>query len=230
VDLKDKVDKIKVPKHIAIIMDGNGRWAEERGLSRQEGHKQGINIIQIITKACAIVNVKIVTFYAFSTENWKRPQVEVKNLMELFKYMPNKIAELNKNNISVTVTGDLSSLSAMVKRALRKTIDETKNNTGIIVNFAINYGGHTEIIDGIKKCIKEKFFETPLNIEKFNNMLYYKALPDVDLLIRTGGDWRISNFMLWHIPNAEIVVKDTLWPDFKENDLYEAVVEYQGRL
>ncbi|MBU0650455.1 di-trans,poly-cis-decaprenylcistransferase, partial [bacterium] len=196
----------KVPRHIAIIMDGNGRWARERGLSRSEGHKEGKRSIYSVIRACKELGVEILTLYAFSTENWKRPKIEVKNIMELFLQMPAKIDEFNENNLKITVMGRIGELSSIVRKGLKVTAEATKKNTGLNVNFAINYGGREEIIDGIKNCIKNGMTDKKIDVKLFNHMLYYNDLPDVDLLIRTAGDLRVSNFMLWHIPGAQMVV------------------------
>ena len=228
--LFEKIDKENVPKHIAIIMDGNGRWATEKGLSRVVGHKEGISSIYRVSRLCSALNVKTLSLYAFSTENWKRPKLEVKSIMELFRtFMPNKIDDFNANNVKVTVMGRLWKLSPLVRKAISITVAATKNNTGLNLNFAINYGGREEIVDGVVSAIKKGLIEKELTIEEFNSLLYYKDLPDVDLLIRTAGDCRVSNFMLWHIPYTEMFFTDVLWPDFKEKDLCEAVLDYQKR-
>jgi undecaprenyl diphosphate synthase len=215
----------KIPKHVAIIMDGNGRWAQERGLDRNSGHRKGVESVRRAVNACVKSNVSVLTLYTFSTENWKRPLSEVKRIMDLLTLLPKELDSLNANNISVGVVGNIEQLSSFVKNSLKKTIEGTSKNTGLRLNFAINYGGRLEIIDGIKNCIKNKKFE--VDEKEFSGMLYQKDLPEVDLLIRTGGDLRISNFMLWHIPHAMLVFSDVLWPDFKEDDFYEALDDYK---
>ena len=228
-DLIQQIDKTKIPNHVAIIMDGNGRWAKERGLSRMQGHRQGIETVKKIAYTCLDLNVKILTLYAFSTENWKRPKLEVNHIMGLLRtIMPTKIDEFNRNKVRINTIGRTKQLSFFVRRAINKTIKSTRHNTDFLLNFAINYGGRNEIVDGIKACVKNKKFDI-IDKDDFNSMLYHPNLPDVDLLIRTADTCRISNFMLWHIPYTEIFFSKVMWPDFKEEHLYEAVLEYQRK-
>jgi undecaprenyl diphosphate synthase len=228
--IKKKIDPKKMPRHVAIIMDGNGRWAKEKGLSRAKGHREGIEAIQRVVKAAVdLGGVKILTLYAFSTENWNRPRSEVARIMALVKLLPSKIGLLNQHSVSLRVMGRLDELSFFVRKAIKLTVEATQNNKGMILNFAVNYGGREEIVDGVKSVMKKiDQVELPLSLEEFNKHLYWD-FPDVDLLIRTSGSRRISNFMLWHIPYAEMAFVDILWPNFQEIDFYYAVHQYQKR-
>ncbi len=218
-----KIMQNNIPNHIAIIMDGNGRWAKERGLSRSKGHKMGVSSINRVTRMCADLGVEALTLYAFSTENWKRPKLEVRNLMNLLKkVMPKHINELNANNVKMRVIGRINKLSFFVRRAIKKTMNATQNNTGLVLNFALNYGGREEIVDGLISAIKNN--ADNLSQENFKQFFYEPDLQDVDLLIRTAGERRISNFMLWHIPNARMHFTEVLWPDFGEEDLLKAIM------
>lgn len=219
-----------LPRHVAIIMDGNGRWAQDKGLPRAKGHREGIEAIQRAVQAAVdLKGIEVLTLYAFSTENWKRPKAEIAGIMDLVKYLPGKISLLNKHDVRIRSIGRLNELSFFVRKAIGLTQEATKSNKGMTLNFAVNYGGREEIIDGVKDVLRQKQpLQTPLTVEDFNKHLYWD-LPDVDLLIRTSGDRRISNFMLWHIPYAEMVFFDTLWPDFQEEDFFHAIQEYQRR-
>ena len=230
-DLKKKINPKKMPRHVAIIMDGNGRWAKEKGLSRAKGHREGIKAIQRVAQAAVgLGGIEILTLYAFSTENWKRPRSEVASIMALVKLLPSKLSLLNQHSVSLRAMGRLSELSFFVHKAISLTVEATKNNKGMILNFAVNYGGREEIVDGVKAVMKEiDQVKIPLSVKEFSKYLYWD-LPEVDLLIRTSGSRRISNFMLWHIPYAEMFFSDILWPDFKEVDFYHAVHQYQKRI
>lgn len=229
-ELHALIDKTRLPKHVAIIMDGNGRWAKDKGLARAKGHREGVEAIQRAAQAAVdLEGVEIVTFYAFSTENWKRPKAEIASIMDLVKFLPGKIGLLNQHDVRIKAMGRLNELSFFVRKAISFTCEATKKNKGMVLNFAVNYGGREEIIDGVKHAMDHiDDIDVPLTIEAFNRHLYWD-LPDVDLLIRTSGDRRISNFMLWHIPYAEMVFFDILWPDFQKEDFLKAVCEYQQR-
>ena len=225
---------MKLPQHIAIIMDGNGRWAKKRGLPRTAGHKAGIEVVKKTIEICNEAGIKILTVYAFSTENWKRPKKEIKFLMHYLKDFLVKYRDrLNKNNIRLNAIGQTERLPASVRKELDKTIRLTKNNQGLRFNLALSYGGRTEIIEAIKRLIKEfqdkKYNPEQIKEDLFARYLYTKDLPDPDLLIRTGGEVRISNFLLWQISYTEMYFTDKFWPDFEKQDLMQAIAEYDRR-
>ena len=230
------MDQLKdnIPKHIAIIMDGNGRWARQRGLPRTEGHRRGIKIVRDIVKAASELGLEVLTLFAFSTENWDRPKKEINMLMRsLDNYLKSNISELNKNNIRFSCIGDLKRLPQNLQKRIQKTKELTKDNSGLIVNLALNYGGRAEIVNAAKN-IAEAALEkriTPASIDEnlFCKFLYTADLPDPDLLIRTSGEQRISNFFLWQISYCELLFVDKFWPDFSQKDLEEAIIEYQNR-
>lgn len=230
----DSIDLHNVPKHIAIIMDGNGRWAKEQGKVRTFGHSAGAQTLRSIVKIAKVVGVKVLSVYAFSTENWKRPVTEVNFIMTLFsKYLTAELEELNENNVQMRFMGSRKGLPQAVQKKMDHALEMTKNNTGIILNVAINYGGQDEIIwavQNIAVAVKAGKLE-PENITKelFEDNLYSKELPPPDLLIRTGGDLRVSNFMLWQIAYAEIWTCDTYWPAFTQEMLLKAIESYQKR-
>jgi len=222
------------PRHIAIIMDGNGRWARSRGLPGIAGHRAGVKAAQEIVEAAAGIGVKVLTLFTFSTENWKRPKREVDALLKLLEnYLDKETDKLNKNNIRFTVIGDVDAFSPSLKARLYRTIESTGNNTGLILNLALNYGGRDEILKAARAAaldIREgRIKPEELTEEAFSGYLYTKGLPDLDLLIRTSGEFRISNFLLWQVSYAEIYVSKKLWPDFGKNDLARAISEYQSR-
>jgi len=228
------LDKNNIPKHIAIIIDGNGRWAQKRGLPRTEGHRAGLKIVREITRASHEIGVKILTLYAFSTENWKRPKREVSTLMRLLERLLRKeLSSFHKNRIRLRAIGRLDELPLKVKEALNDAIRATEKNDGIILNLALNYGGRAEIVDGAKKFalnVKEKGYAIDeLNEESFGKYLYAADLPDPDLLIRTGGERRLSNFLLYQLSYTEIFITPNYWPDFKKANLLEAIADYQQR-
>lgn len=228
----DKNDNI--PKHVAIIMDGNGRWAKKRGLPRISGHREGMNVIRKIVRRADEIGIEILTLYAFSTENWKRPKKEVDYLMRLPELFLNKeLPELMKKNVCVRLTGTKDGLPKHTLRAVEKAIEATKNNDGLILNFALNYGSRTEIIYAIKKLYHslEKSDDIDLIDEKmFEKYLMTNGLRDPDLLIRTSGEIRLSNFMLWQLAYAEFWFTDVLWPDFTEAHFDEAIEVYKKRI
>lgn len=217
----------QVPKHIAIIMDGNGRWAKKRGLPRTFGHKEGAAALRKIITHAAEIGVKYLTVYAFSTENWKRSQEEVSALMFLFKsYIKNEEKNIMENNIRFMVSGRKENVSESLLEAIDKLQDKSKNNTGLTFNIAFNYGGRAEIIDAVNKILKSG--KESVDEEEFSKYLY-NDIPDPELLIRTSGELRISNFLLWQIAYSEIYITDTLWPDFDERELDVAIGSYMKR-
>ncbi len=233
-ELMDKLDRARLPVHIAIIMDGNGRWAKMKGLSRIEGHRAGVSTVKEIVLFCNNLGIKILTLYTFSTENWKRPKVEVRALMSILRrYLRKEIEELKKQGIRLKVIGRLSELPSPVRRELENGIKATSENHGLILNLALNYGGRVDILDGVRKLVEDiqegKCTLGDLNEELFSRYLYTSGLPDPDMLIRTAGEMRVSNFLLWQISYAEIWVTPTYWPDFHRAHLLQAIVDYQMR-
>ncbi|WP_017753789.1 isoprenyl transferase [Calidifontibacillus oryziterrae] len=230
----EQIDRSSVPNHIAIIMDGNGRWAKKRGLPRVAGHHEGMKVVRKIVKASNEVGIRALTLYAFSTENWKRPKTEVDYLMKLpEEFLGTFLPELIEANVQVRVMGNKDQLPPHTRNAITKAISETRTNDGLILNFALNYGSRFEIIEGIKSLLKESN-EGKLNIEEINEEVFERfllsaGLKDPDLLIRTSGEIRLSNFMLWQLAYSELWFTDILWPDFNENHFYQAIVEYQRR-
>lgn len=221
------MENMKVPDHIAIIMDGNGRWAKRRGLPRTFGHKEGAATLRKIVEYAGNIGVKYLTVYAFSTENWKRSKEEVEALMFLFKsYMRNEKKVLMKNNVRFMVSGRSEGVSNSLLKEIENLQEATSKNTGIVLNLAFNYGGRTEIVDAVNKIIASG--EKEVNEETFRRYLY-RDLPDPELLIRTSGELRISNFLLWQIAYSEIYVTETLWPDFDGRELDRAIESYNGR-
>jgi undecaprenyl diphosphate synthase len=219
-----------VPAHVGIIMDGNGRWAKERGLPRKEGHKMGAEVIEPLMDSAIAIGIKKISLYAFSVENWSRPVTEVRGLWELLeKFFRNKIDIINEKNIKIQHSGSLKKLPPSTGKAIRESIEKTSANKGLVLNFCINYGGRQEIIDSVNSWLESRKPDEKITEKKLSNLLYSPALPDLDLLIRTSGEYRISNFMLWQIAYAELVFTDVLWPDFKEEDLCRAVWEFQNR-
>lgn len=227
-NLLKKIKRDKLPKHIAIIMDGNGRWARKRHLPRIMGHHAGVEALRNVVRASGELGIKILTLFAFSTENWQRPRSEVRALMHLLEeYINKEIVELKKNNVQLQVSGRIDELPESTQVKLKNAIESTKRNTGLILNIALNYGGRQEIIDAVNKILAKEIKEvTEENLRRF---FYLPDLPDPDLLIRTSGEYRISNFLLWQIAYSEIYVTPVLWPDFKPEDLCQAVIDYQHR-
>lgn len=228
------IDKNNIPKHVAIIMDGNGRWAKKRFLPRTFGHKAGVETLRDTLKACKEIGVKYLTVYAFSTENWNRPQEEVNALMELlWKYLKNEIKELHSNNVILNFIGDIQKLPERVRLELKNAVEETKNNDGITLSLALNYGSRNDIknaIIGILNDFKdEKLSIEDISEETIRTYLTTRSIPDPDLLIRPSGELRLSNFMLWECAYTEFWFSSIYWPDFKRNDLYEAIYQYQNR-
>lgn len=224
-----------VPEHVAIIMDGNGRWANRRGLPRVAGHKEGMEVVQRIVRAADNYKIKILTMYAFSTENWRRPKSEVDYLMRLPKLFLNKyLPELIERNVKVNVIGDLSELPPYTKEAVDYAMEKTKKNTGLLLNFALNYGGRSEIVKAVKQIMNDVdqgvIKKEEVSEELFEKYLYTHNFCDPDLIIRTSGEKRISNFLLWQSAYSEFWFTDVLWPDFTEETLTQALREYQTRL
>lgn len=229
-----QLDFNKIPKHIAIIMDGNGRWAKQRKLPRSMGHKAGVETIRRILKEADRLGVKYMTLYAFSTENWKRPKDEVDALMKLLvQYLTNEVENLHKNGVVLRILGDIDALPDAVKDKIYEAIALTKNNKGIVLNVAFNYGGRDEIVRAIKNIVSDLELETinKENIDEnlINNYLYTKDSPDPDLIIRPSGEQRISNFLLWQCAYSEFWYSNVNWPDFSESDLQKAIYDYQNR-
>lgn len=228
------IDKNNIPEHIAIIMDGNGRWARKKNLPRTFGHKAGVEAIRNIVKASSSIGVKYLTLYAFSTENWKRPPEEVNALMSLLvEYLKKEVDELHKNNVVVSYIGDISILPKACQDELESAFSRTKSNTGLRLNLAINYGARDEIRKAIKS-IASDVKDGRINIEDIDDnlissRLYTSNMPDPDLLIRPSGEYRISNFLLWQIAYSEFWFSNIFWPDFSSQDLYRAIYDYQNR-
>jgi undecaprenyl diphosphate synthase len=231
------LEKIKInnlPKHLAIIMDGNGRWAKQKGFLRAFGHESGTKSVKKIIEACAKLEIEFLTLYAFSTENWNRPKLEVDTLMKvLINSLKKELKTLQDNNIKLNAIGNLDLLPNSAQKELLSVIDKTKDNTNMTLTLALSYGSREEIISAVKN-ICDKVKNNIISIDSIddsiiNEHLYTQNLPDVDLLIRTSGEHRISNFLLWQIAYAELYFTDILWPDFKEEDLYEAIISYQKR-
>jgi undecaprenyl diphosphate synthase len=232
--LKDQIDTSKVPRHLAVIMDGNGRWAKKRGLFRTKGHENGAKAVKQVVEACGEIKIPYLTLYAFSTENWKRPKIEIELLMTLLiSSLKKELKNLQENNIRLMAVGNINELPKKVLKELLEVIDKTKNNKQLTLTLALSYGSRQEIVKTIKEIslkVKNNLI-SPENIDDslINNHLYTRDLPDVDLLIRTSGEQRVSNFLLWQIAYSEMYFTETLWPDFNKEDLFEAVLNYQNR-
>jgi undecaprenyl diphosphate synthase len=216
-----------IPSHVAIIMDGNGRWAKERGKSRSFGHKEGIVSVKDIVKASGEIGIKYLTLYTFSSENWFRPKAEVFTLMKLLVHSLRKETnELNKNNVKLNVIGDLESFPATVKKELKESIEKLKQNTGLTLILALSYSGRWDILQAVNKIVHEG---KEVNAEEFSKYLSTSDIPDPDLMIRTSGEFRISNFLLWQMAYTEIYITQACWPEFRRENLYEAIQNYQKR-
>ena len=224
------LDKQNLPFHVAITMDGNGRWAQKRNLPRTAGHNEGLTAAKNIVKAAADIGIKHLTLYVFSTENWKRTQEEVGFLMNLIHiYINNELEFYKKNQIRIKHIGDMQKLPEGIQKDIKKAIEETDSYTGMTLHLAINYGGRDEIIRGIKKIIDDGIPSDKIDEKVVSDYLDMPESPDVDLLIRTGGEKRLSNYLLWHIPYAEQIYIDTLWPDYTKDEFYNNIEEYQKR-
>ena len=228
------IDQTRLPRHVAIIMDGNGRWAKQRGKPRIFGHRAGAESVRSMIDTCARLGIEAVTLYAFSTENWKRPKDEVSGLMSMLKhYLRKELKEVLTNNIRFMPIGNIEGLAADVRKEIAFAVDKTKDNTGMVMCVALNYGGRAEILRACRRAA-EQAIERGDSIESVNEAdiernLYTYGLPDVDLMIRTSGEFRISNFLLWQLAYSEIFVTPTLFPDFRRPQLFEAIVDYQKR-
>ena len=230
--MKNKTFKIpdNIPTHIAIIMDGNGRWAKKRGLPRFYGHKKGVDSVRNVIRASAEFGVRYLTLYVFSSENWQRPENEIKQLMKLLEgLLIKEEPELNKNNVRVRAIGQIERLPLKVRENLNYMIDKTKDNTGLVLILSLSYGGRDEIIDAIKKIGRAKRNFDELTSEEFSRYLYDPTIPDPDLMIRTAGEKRISNYLLWQSAYTEFYFTDVLWPDFNKNELFNAIEDYSKR-
>ncbi len=224
------LDKNNLPKHIGIIMDGNGRWAKKRGLPRSAGHKAGADSLKKIVTACNRLGIGYITVYAFSTENWSRPKAEVDYLMNLLlEYLKDAKRTLAGDNVVIKVIGSRSELSQEIQEQIIKTEKLTENNDGIVLNIALNYGSREELARAVRRIVKDGIKEEDVTAELISKMLYTEGQPDPDLLIRTSGEIRLSNFMLWQLAYSEMYFTDVLWPDFNEKDLENAITEYQNR-
>jgi len=224
----------EIPKHIAIIMDGNGRWAKKRGLPRVAGHKRGVDTVKEIVETCAEIGVKFLTLYTFSTENWKRPKDEVSTLMRLLlNSLRDRVNELNDNDIRLTTIGNTKSLPTAVRKQLDFDIERTKNNKKMVLNLALSYSGRWELLEAIKdianSMVQGKIKSEDIDEKIISSFLTTKDIPDPDLVIRTSGEFRVSNFLLWQIAYSEFVITETLWPDFSKFDLYDAIKIFQNR-
>ncbi|GGN55822.1 isoprenyl transferase [Oceanobacillus indicireducens] len=222
---------VDIPKHVGIIMDGNGRWGKSRGLTRSEGHYAGVQAMEKAIDASIALGVEALTLYAFSSENWARAKEEVNYLMRLpIRFFKSKLPEFMRRNVKITISGNMDELPKATRKTLQQSIDRTKNNTGLIVNFAFNYGGRGEIVQAVQHVIRdmqEKNIE--LDEETIEDYLYTGGLPALDLVIRTGGEERLSNFLLWQAAHAELYFTDIYFPDFDEADMQAAIYEYQER-
>ena len=225
-----QIDQNQIPEHIAIIMDGNGRWARVKTLPRIAGHKQGVKAVRNITEICGELGVKHLTLYTFSEENWNRPQMEVSALMKLLvSSLKKEVKDLNKNNVRFTVIGDVSKMDNFVQNELNEAIELTQNNDGLNLNLALSYGGRQEIINAFKGLYSHINSTDEITEESFESHLYTSNIPDPDLLIRTGGELRVSNFLLWQIAYTEFHITNTFWPAFGREELLLAISDYQQR-
>jgi undecaprenyl diphosphate synthase len=230
----EEIDKEKLPHHIAIIMDGNGRWAKKKFLNRISGHIKGVNAVREVVTACRELGIKVLTLYAFSIENWRRPAEEVNALMGLLKeYLQKECAEMVQNNIRLNTIGRVEDLPLDVQTTLRETMGKTKSCDGMILNLALSYGGRSEILHAVQGILsdfqKGKIKSEEITVQRFHEYLWTHGIPDPDLLIRTSGEFRVSNFLLWQIAYTELYVTDTLWPDFDRKELFKAIADYQSR-
>jgi len=228
---KSQTGDLEIPKHIAIIMDGNGRWAQKRKVPRIEGHRRGAISVREAVKSCIEIGVKYLTVYAFSTENWKRPKEEVGFLMDLLSStIDREIDELNKNKIKVKFLGRISMLPEKLLNKIRSAENKTEGNSRLNLNIMLSYGSRAELTDAVKSIVKNNVKSDTINEDLISRSLYTAGMPDPDLLIRTAGEMRVSNFMLWQIAYSEIWVTDVLWPDFRKKHLLEAIENYSGRI
>jgi len=232
--LSDHIDFHKLPQHIAIIMDGNGRWARNHTLGRIMGHQKGVEAVQRTVRLCREIGIKYLTLYAFSVENWSRPDQEVKALMKILReYLRSELDEMLRNGIRLTTIGDMAALQEPVRNLLQETMDQTAGNKDMVLNLALSYGGRDEILHAVRCILKDakegRIDSTSLSKASFAGYLYTAGMPDPDLLIRTSGEYRISNFLLWQSAYTEFYFTDVLWPDFSKEDLFSAIADYQRR-
>ncbi len=230
----EEIDKEKLPYHVAVIMDGNGRWAKKKMLNRISGHIKGVDAVKEVVKSCRELGIRILTLYAFSVENWKRPKGEVTALMGLLKeYLQKETEGMIENNIRLCALGRLQDLPPDVQETLSETIKKTERCEGMILNLALSYGGRSEILHAVQGVLsdfqKGKINPDEMTFQRFSKYLWTRGIPDPDLLIRTSGEFRISNFLLWQIAYTELYVTETLWPDFDKGELLKAIVDYQSR-
>jgi undecaprenyl diphosphate synthase len=230
----ENLDPNRLPRHVAIIMDGNGRWAKKKSLRRINGHIKGVDAVRAVVTACREIGIRYLTLYAFSMENWKRPRQEVKALMDLLhKYLVDELEEMLGNDIRLNAIGELETLPPKVRKKLLDTMKETSQCQGMTLTLALSYGGRAEIVQAITSIISDletkKITQDQVNVDSFPSYLWTKGLPDPDLLIRTSGEYRISNFLLWQMAYTEIYVTETLWPDFGKRELLKAIQDYQSR-
>jgi undecaprenyl diphosphate synthase len=229
-----RIDYTKLPQHIAIIMDGNGRWAEKHTLGRISGHKQGAKSVKITVRACREIGIKYLTLYALSIENLLRPQEEVGALMDLLgKYLRSELKDMLEHGIRLTTIGNINVIKDSVRKTLRESIEKTAHNRGMVLNLALSYGGRDEIVDAVRDIVKEthngKITAQDISKDLISRYLYTKDIPDPDLVIRTSGEYRLSNFLLWQSAYTEFYFTDVLWPDFRKNHLIDAIADYQQR-
>ncbi len=234
ISLKDQIDRNKLPNHVAIIMDGNGRWAKQNGKERTFGHKSALKAVRASVETCRELGIKYLTLYAFSTENWNRPKIEVTFLMSLLSSaIKAEVNELHQNNVKLNIIGDLSKLPSKARKDLEKATELTKNNTGCVLSLALNYGAKEELLGAIKNIAKQyksgEIEEQDITEDLVHQNLYTHDMPMVDLMIRTSGETRISNFLLWQLAYAELYFTPVLWPDFLHENFYEAILNYQNR-
>jgi undecaprenyl diphosphate synthase len=232
--LLNQIDATRIPRHLAVIMDGNGRWAKRRHLPRVAGHRAGVEAVRSTVETSARLGIEVLTLYAFSVENWKRPPFEIEALMTFLKeYLRKELENIHRNNIRFETIGHTGELDESVRFELRSAIRRTANNSGMVLNVALNYGGRVELVDAFRKLMDRCRLEgrSPESISEadITRHLYTAEYPDPDLLIRTSGELRVSNFLLWQIAYAEIYVTETLWPDFRRADLFQAIIDYQKR-
>ncbi len=232
--MMEEVDKTRLPRHIAIIMDGNGRWAKKKKLGRISGHIKGVDAVRDVVTSCRELGIKVLTLYAFSVENWKRPPEEVRALMGLLKeYLSKEAEEMVRNNIRLRAIGKIEDLPVDVQNTLQQTIRETERCEGMILNLALSYGGRSEILHAVQGILADvqnhKVKPEEINFQRFSRYLWTRGIPDPDLLIRTSGEFRISNFLLWQIAYTELYVTEKLWPDFDKRELFKAIADYQSR-
>jgi undecaprenyl diphosphate synthase len=233
-NVREKINQEMIPVHVAIIMDGNGRWARKRGIARTMGHEKGVDAVRETVEAATELGIKYLTLYAFSTENWNRPKYEIAALMKLLVRSVNKEKKtFQENNIRLTTIGDLSNLPSRSHRELHKAIEETSANTGLTLILALSYSSRWEIIEAARKIAQQTLSGTikpdQINAERFSTFLTTSSIPDPELLIRTSGEFRVSNFLLWQIAYTELYFTPTLWPDFTREEFYQAILDYQGR-